>query len=168
MTNTIKSPLPHTEAARSLLNGASSCAVVFNAQHEVSRAFAKDLLHALKPYRMEVALAAIDKKKSELPPLDIAYTAVMNEDFNLFRQLKNRGKIADFLARKYDLLIDTSLSDTWKAEKLIRKIQSRFKIGINKTSDIFDFRFSLPNTPQNPAAFDGMLACLEKIDLPGL
>ena len=164
MTDTIKSASP-AATLRPLLGGASSCAVVFNALSEVSRAFATDLWCILKPYGIPVSLAGLDKKKSGLPVLDILYTPVTSQDYTLLRQLKAQGKIGDFLAGEYDLLIDASLTDSWKVEKLLRKIRAHFRVGINKTSDSFDFCFSLSETlPPQAWAFADMLACLEKID----
>ena len=161
MTENIKS-----DPGRKVLSGTSACGVLFDARDEFSRALLKSFLRAVLSLNLSVALLGLDKKKNALPPPDVPYTAVTSADFNLFGRLKNGSAAAAFTRKHFDLLVDLSLSPAGRAEKIVRRTPAAFRVGVNKTSDAFDFHFEMPATAQeNPEAFVQMLSCLEKVKI---
>lgn len=166
MTPPSASVRPTAAATGPLVSGTPGCGVVFDVQNEVSRRLLEGFLSCAPTYGLNPILLGVDKKKNGLADLSIPFTRATQDDVNLFGRLKNKRPAKDFAAQPFALLIDLSLSPCRIADKVLRASRARFKVGVNKASDVFDFRFTLPDPAgATPEAFAQMLACLEKIDL---
>ena len=158
---------PADPATGNLLSGAPDCGAVFDVQNEASRRLVQAFLQCAPAYGLNPVVIGVDKKKGGDAALSIPYTRITRDDVNLFGGLKNKRPAKDFALRPFALLVDLSLSPCRIADKILRASRARFKVGVDKSSDLFDFRFTLPEEAQaTPEVFDELLSCLGKIDLP--
>ena len=132
----------------------NTAGVLFNNQDLRSRALLKGFLRAVKPMGIKLAVVGYDKPGSDkLPALNIPFLAYTSKDFGFFGSIK-QGVLTNFIDKRFDMLIDLSLSDNRKA-----------RVGINIPDDVFDMSFSMPATEEeNPGAFTALFEHLKKIN----
>lgn len=143
----------------------NTAGVLFNNQNIRSRALLKGFLRAVKPMGIKLAVVGYDKPGSgKLPALNIPFLAYTSKDFGFFGSIK-QGVLTNFTSKRFDMLIDLSLSDNRKARAVTRASAATFKIGVNIPDDVFDLSFSMPATEEeNPDAFAELLEHLKKIN----
>ena len=143
----------------------NTAGVLFNNQDLRSRALLKGFLRAVKPMGINRAVVGYDKPGSDkLPALNIPFLAYTSKDFGFFGSIK-QGVLTNFIDKRFDMLIDLSLSDNRKARAVTRASTAAFKVGINIPDDVFDMSFSMPATEEeNPGAFTALFEHLKKIN----